>query len=66
MTAVNLQHVLTQDLEHIYAPVTKDIPEMEKHVQVRNTFLYEQIFFLKSFGPISKDSYFSTFIYQII
>ena len=34
MTAVNLQHALTQDLGHTPVPVLKDIPEMEKDVKV--------------------------------
>ena len=34
MTVANLQHVLTQDLEHTCVPVMKDILEMEKHVKV--------------------------------
>ena len=33
--AVNLRHVLTQDLESIHVPVTKDILEMGKLVKVR-------------------------------
>ena len=35
MTAVNMQHVLTQGLEFIPVRVTKDILEMEKSVKVR-------------------------------
>ena len=33
-TAVNLLHVLTQDLEPTLVPVMRDIPEMEKLVKV--------------------------------
>ena len=35
MTVVNLQRVLTQDLEHTPVPVMKDILEMGKLVRVR-------------------------------
>ena len=35
-TAVNLLHVLTQDLEPTPVLVTKDILEMEKRVKVQN------------------------------
>ena len=35
MTAVNMQHVLTQGLEFIPVRVTKDILEMEKSVKVQ-------------------------------
>ena len=35
MTAVNLLHVLTRDLEPTRVPVMKDIPEMEKLAKVR-------------------------------
>ena len=34
-TVMSLLHVLTQDLEPIPVPVTKDILEMEKPVKVR-------------------------------
>ena len=34
MTAVNLQHALTQDLGHTAVPVMKDILETEKLVKV--------------------------------
>ena len=34
MTAVNLLHVLTQDLEPTPVPATKDTLEMEKHAKV--------------------------------
>ena len=34
MTAVNLQHALTQDPRHTAVPVMKDILETEKHVKV--------------------------------
>ena len=37
MSAVYLQHVLTQDLGHTPVPVMKDILVMEKHVKVRKT-----------------------------